>query len=393
MNLGIHGVEQMRLLVFTSEYPPYGDTQVVHYFTRQWVKQGVEVDVVYQCDRLIFPLCYLTKNKVKRQPAGKMEQYTLEGVNVLKVPISRPIPNQRKRTPYTVHSAVKAIEKFTEGKKYDFVINHYCSYNDYLVERTQSIFGVKKLAVFHGCDVGNPDLVRKIVSEYDYIAARSDAIIRKLRDICECPDDVRRIDSGVPAEYLDGGMYHAPGYVYKFVYAGKLIKRKQVDQILEAAAMIGDQRRFFVEIIGDGTEKRRLEKLLKERRLEDKVRLLGALPRSETYDHMKKADCFVMVSIHETLGLVYLEAMSAGCLVIGSKGEGIDGIIQTGKNGFLVDPRNLYKLRDVMVKCMAMAEDERRRIVTASLKTVKTMSDESVARDYMSYIEACMERT
>ena len=188
-------------------------------------------------------------------------------------------------------------------------------------------------------------------------------------------------------------MYHAPGYVYKFVYAGKLIKRKQVDQILEAAAMIGDQRRFFVEIIGDGTEKRRLEKLLKERRLEDKVRLLGALPRSETYDHMKKADCFVMVSIHETLGLVYLEAMSAGCLVIGSKGEGIDGIIRTGENGFLVDPRNICELRETMAKCMTMVESARKRIVTASLETVKTMSDERVARDYMSYIEACMERT
>ena len=53
---------------------------------------------------------------------------------------------------------------------------------------------------------------------------------------------------------------------------------------------------------------------------------------------MGRADCFAMASSPETFGLTYLEAMACGCYVIGSKGEGIDGVMVTGDNGVLVTP-------------------------------------------------------
>ena len=55
-----------------------------------------------------------------------------------------------------------------------------------------------------------------------------------------------------------------------------------------------------------------------------------------------------MPSINEGFGIVYLEAMKAGCITIGTKGEGIDGFIENGKNGFLVNPNvdEIVKLID-----------------------------------------------
>ena len=42
-----------------------------------------------------------------------------------------------------------------------------------------------------------------------------------------------------------------------------------------------------------------------------------------------------MISQGEAFGLVYLEAMARGCITIASRGEGFDGIIKDGINGFL----------------------------------------------------------
>ena len=59
---------------------------------------------------------------------------------------------------------------------------------------------------------------------------------------------------------------------------------------------------------------------------------------------IRNADCFVMVSSREAFGLVYLEAMAKGCIVIGTKGQGIEGIVKHGENGFLCKARDVNEL-------------------------------------------------
>ena len=92
---------------------------------------------------------------------------------------------------------------------------------------------------------------------------------------------------------------------------------------------------YSLTIVGDGSDKKLLMELAKNKKLE-KVIFKGKLPHSSVIDEMRKADCFIMISENEVFGLVYLEAMSQGCITIASKGEGIDGIIQDKKNGFFM---------------------------------------------------------
>ena len=51
------------------------------------------------------------------------------------------------------------------------------------------------------------------------------------------------------------------------------------------------------------------------------------------------ADCFVMVSSREAFGLVYVEAMAKGCIVIATKGQGMDGIIKTERTASYASQR------------------------------------------------------
>ena len=63
--------------------------------------------------------------------------------------------------------------------------------------------------------------------------------------------------------------------------------------------------------------------------------MTGRKPREEVILMLDRADCFIMISRDEVFGLVYLEAMARGCIVVASRGEGMTGIIEDGVNGFL----------------------------------------------------------
>jgi len=98
------------------------------------------------------------------------------------------------------------------------------------------------------------------------------------------------------------------------------------------------------EIVGDGPERERLSKLARDCNIADKVHFLGRQNRKQVADAMRRCTLFVLPSRYEGLGCVYLEAMSAGKPAIACRGQGIDEIIQHGRNGWLVEPDNVPEL-------------------------------------------------
>ena len=61
-------------------------------------------------------------------------------------------------------------------------------------------------------------------------------------------------------------------------------------------------------------------------------------------DIMKRYDAFVMPTLRETYGLVYIEALFAGVPVLLSKGRGIDGYFKAGDIGYACDPQDVQDI-------------------------------------------------
>jgi len=91
-------------------------------------------------------------------------------------------------------------------------------------------------------------------------------------------------------------------------------------------------------VIGEGRQRAKLEKMIKERRLENKFFLPGALPQASRY--LPAFDAFALPSIKEGLPYTILEALAAGLPIIASLVGGIPEIIQNNKNGLLVLSKN-----------------------------------------------------
>ena len=94
-----------------------------------------------------------------------------------------------------------------------------------------------------------------------------------------------------------------------------------------------------------------------------------------------------MVSSFETFGLVYLEAMATGNIVIGAKGEGIEGIIKNNINGFLCTPRDKKELAQTLARIITgSSKKELEDSVTRSRETVLNYTEEKAAKNYLENI-------
>ncbi len=83
-----------------------------------------------------------------------------------------------------------------------------------------------------------------------------------------------------------------------------------------------------------------LEAHLRKLRLQDHVKLLGAIDADAVRAKLLEAHVFVLASWHEPLGVAYMEAMSCGVPTIGTDAGGVRELIEDGISGKLVPPKD-----------------------------------------------------
>jgi colanic acid/amylovoran biosynthesis glycosyltransferase len=95
---------------------------------------------------------------------------------------------------------------------------------------------------------------------------------------------------------------------------------------------------FECEIAGEGPERRNLERLIQEYGLEERVRLLGHVPREWQDSLYRRADVVMLTSRSEGIPLVLMEAMARGKIVVAPAITGIPELVVAGQTGFLYEP-------------------------------------------------------
>jgi teichuronic acid biosynthesis glycosyltransferase TuaC len=185
------------------------------------------------------------------------------------------------------------------------------------------------------------------VSEDVYRAAArviciSEQVARRVREGLGGLTNIRVVYNGVDSSLFSPG--DAP-LVNVILSVGNLIPIKGHEFLLRSVAAITPAHpQVECRIIGDGSERDRLQELARELRISDRVHFLGRRPRAEVAEAMKECALFALPSYYEGLGNVYLEAMSAERPAIACRGQGIEEVIHHGENGWLIEPKNLTDL-------------------------------------------------
>jgi glycosyltransferase involved in cell wall biosynthesis len=115
------------------------------------------------------------------------------------------------------------------------------------------------------------------------------------------------------------------------LYVGRLGAEKEIERIKPVLESIPQAR---LALVGDGPNRENLVQHFEG----TNTHFVGYLGGQELGAAYASADAFVFPSRTETLGLVLLEAMAAGCPVIAANAGGIPDIVTDGVNGFMFDP-------------------------------------------------------
>jgi glycosyltransferase involved in cell wall biosynthesis len=154
----------------------------------------------------------------------------------------------------------------------------------------------------------------------------------------------------------------APGYL---LFVGRLRIRKGVEVLLEALALLGQQRRERPEavllIAGDGEHRPALERRAGELGLGGAARFLGRCGAPRVRGLLAGATALVVPSTYEGMPLVVLEAMEAGLPVVASAVSGIPEVVVDGETGWLVPPEDPERLAAALAEALDRPEEARRR--------------------------------
>ena len=395
-----------QILLLTTIYPApdvkYG-TPTIHYFTREWVKMGYEVKVIHF--QAVYPVVfYLTAKLFREKIASRTgavvftkrdkgdKQYMMDGVTVYRFPIFKWIPHGKFTKRVIKNQLSKIKQTFIDDNWIpDIVIGHFSNPQLKIIHELKNTYNVRTCMVMHWAnnDIKNiyKNKYKEFMNSIDVWGYRSIPIQRAFEKIYGQPKRSFLCYSGIPEGNISQtNDRNFSGDLKRFVYIGSLFKRKHPISLIYAITIIyNNESDYHITYIGKGEEKTIIQGVVDSLNINNHISFVGHVHRDDIPHILDDSDCMIMISKPEAFGLVYLESMGRGCITIGSKNEGIDGIIQNGINGFLCEAGNEKELADIIRHINSLTAEERKQISQNAIATAKELTDYKAA---MKYIES-----
>lgn len=269
------------------------------------------------------------------------------------------------------------IRKLRRERRIDLIHAHAALPCGDAAARLGRKWGIPFVVSVHGLDVYSERQAGRAFGPWcRYISER---VYREARAVICISEKVREQFADVSANTtvicngVDPRMFFlAPEQTspHRILSVGNLIPSKGHAILLQAFADVSTSiPDCELEIIGDGPERRHLERFATELEINSRVHFLGKQSRDTVAMAMRRCAIFALPSSYEGLGCVYLEAMACAKPAIACEGQGIEGIIHHGVNGFLV-PAEAPKQLAMALGMLLNNGDLRNRIGKAARATI-----------------------
>jgi glycosyltransferase involved in cell wall biosynthesis len=147
----------------------------------------------------------------------------------------------------------------------------------------------------------------------------------------------------------------------KIIFAGRLVKLKNVDLGIKAVGLLSRCLDLKFEIYGDGPEASGLKKLA-EKEIPGIVEFHGWVERHILRKAFAASDIFLLLSDSEGFSIAALEAAASGCALILSDIPANRPLLENGSNGFFCE-REISDIAGKIKKCIGGLESFKRKSI------------------------------
>ncbi len=209
------------------------------------------------------------------------------------------------------------------------------------------------------------------------------------------PGDYRIIPNGINvSDFADAEPFpHLKDGKTNILFVGRLEKRKGLRYLLGAYGRLKwDWPDTRLLVVGRGKPDEESYRIIAERNLHDSVTFLGNVSDSDKARYYRSADIYCSPATGgESFGVVLLEAMAAGAPVVASSIEGYSSVIEDGREGLLVRPKDEARLAETLDSLLRQP-DHRERLAAAARAKVEQFDWEVVASRVMDYYESVLRQ-
>lgn len=340
----------LTILVLCYEYPPIGGGGGVgaQQYAEAWAAAGHKVVVLTSWDR------------------GLERRERLRGVDVIRVPA----PGKKNRATATTLSMFCYL-----AFGLAFLVSHRRDFRDVEVINTHFAIPTGPLGVAASKWLSAPNVLTIIGGDiYDPTKRSSPhrssllrfcnrVIIRSAAEVVAISSDTKKgaeehyrvrreikvVNYGFDPPKGNGRRRDELGLSergYYLIAVGRLVKRKGFEYLIRALQELPAEIRLL--LIGDGPEEADLREVVSQAGVNERVAFLGYQTRERIWEYLLAADCFVLSSLHEGLGIVVQEAMAAGLPVVATDNGGQVDLIRDGRNGLLIRPMDSAALAEAI---------------------------------------------
>ncbi len=160
-------------------------------------------------------------------------------------------------------------------------------------------------------------------------------------------DKVRLIHNPVDLAFFNIKGEKAIKAGVNLVSVGRLVRQKGFDLLIQSMKRLVNMYDIQLSIVGEGPDRSKLERQIRDLNLSENMRLVGELPREKVRDQIQESDALILPSRHETFGNVLLEAMACGKQVVATRCGGPEDIV-TNETGILCEKEDVGALTDAI---------------------------------------------
>lgn len=212
---------------------------------------------------------------------------------------------------------------------------------------------------------------RKNLIAADLLIVHSENNAEKLKSLGVDPTKIRKVFLGIDEEFYRGsieevGKNVADSSLSILTVAGLENPVKRIELLIRGVDQVSQRgTRVMLTIVGDGSLRRELEALVYSLGLSSGIRFTGMLLPPKIRELLQETDLFIMPSVRDSFGLVFVEALASGVPVAGTRGAGaIQELERLGFEPFVLQPDDLEGIISLMGKPRSELLKVRERIIS-----------------------------